>query len=142
MILGEDVVEAARRDPNVERHRAALEAVHRYAGAALLALLATAAGLDQARADATSDTDATLAGARIVTNFVQFHIFALAFAVFARPHASMRTRSEEHTSELQSLMRISYAVVCLKKKKRSDTETTEQQITKAHTITSIIRETK
>src|SRR3546814_1200682 len=28
------------------------------------------------------------------------------------------TRSEEHTSELQSLMRISYAVICLKKKKR------------------------
>src|SRR3546814_7561695 len=28
-------------------------------------------------------------------------------------------RSEEHTSELQSLMRISYAVVCLKKKKNS-----------------------
>src|SRR3546814_5763087 len=29
------------------------------------------------------------------------------------------TRSEEHTSELQSLMRISYAVFCLKKKKKS-----------------------
>src|SRR3546814_5433833 len=29
-----------------------------------------------------------------------------------------RHRSEEHTSELQSLMRISYAVFCLKKKKR------------------------
>src|SRR3546814_3984020 len=29
------------------------------------------------------------------------------------------TRSEEHTSELQSLMRISYAVFCLKKKNRS-----------------------
>src|SRR3546814_8900842 len=29
-----------------------------------------------------------------------------------------RTRSEEHTHELQSLMRISYAVFCLKKKKR------------------------
>src|SRR3546814_9113283 len=29
-------------------------------------------------------------------------------------------RSEEHTSELQSLMRISYAVFCLKKKKRKD----------------------
>src|SRR3546814_3679547 len=28
----------------------------------------------------------------------------------------LRTRSEEHTSELQSLMRISYAVFCLKKK--------------------------
>src|SRR3546814_9638030 len=40
--------------------------------------------------------------------------------VFPRPgqnhkHASLR--SEEHTSELQSLMRISYAVFCLKKKK-------------------------
>src|SRR3546814_2236995 len=30
--------------------------------------------------------------------------------------AGMRERSEEHTSELQSLMRISYAVFCLKKK--------------------------
>src|SRR3546814_7882745 len=30
-----------------------------------------------------------------------------------------RARSEEHTSELQSLMRISYAVFCLKKKKNS-----------------------
>src|SRR3546814_10002160 len=29
---------------------------------------------------------------------------------------SVRARSEEHTSELQSLMRISYAVICLKKK--------------------------
>src|SRR3546814_133913 len=29
-------------------------------------------------------------------------------------------RSEEHTSELQSLMRMSYAVFCLKKKKNSD----------------------
>src|SRR3546814_6085977 len=32
-------------------------------------------------------------------------------------HAGARRRSEEHTSELQSLMRISYAVFCLKKKK-------------------------
>src|SRR3546814_1565454 len=31
--------------------------------------------------------------------------------------ASRSTRSEEHTSELQSLMRISYAVFCLKQKK-------------------------
>src|SRR3546814_8651491 len=30
-------------------------------------------------------------------------------------------RSEEHTSELQSLMRISYAVFCLKKKKNNNT---------------------
>src|SRR3546814_10124162 len=33
-------------------------------------------------------------------------------------HVSYRVRSEEHTSELQSLMRISYAVFCLKKKKK------------------------
>src|SRR3546814_4463962 len=33
-------------------------------------------------------------------------------------HAAMY-RSEEHTSELQSLMRISYAVFCLKKKKKN-----------------------
>src|SRR3546814_3098449 len=32
-------------------------------------------------------------------------------------HAQVGARSEEHTSELQSLMRISYAVFCLKKKK-------------------------
>src|SRR3546814_10428568 len=32
--------------------------------------------------------------------------------------APRKTRSEEHTSELQSLMRISYAVFCLKKKKQ------------------------
>src|SRR3546814_7466070 len=32
-------------------------------------------------------------------------------------------RSEEHTSELQSLMRISYAVFCLKKKKKYNTYT-------------------
>src|SRR3546814_2107090 len=36
-------------------------------------------------------------------------------------HAYPRTRSEEHTSELQSLMRISYAVFCLKKKKTNNT---------------------
>src|SRR3546814_7412688 len=37
-------------------------------------------------------------------------------------------RSEEHTSELQSLMRISYAVFCLKKKKK--TKLTRKQTTR------------
>src|SRR3546814_3625474 len=48
----------------------------------------------------------------------------------------LRGRSEEHTSELQSLMRISYAVFCLKKKKHKKAkhigndskQTTEQNI--------------
>src|SRR3546814_8305141 len=35
--------------------------------------------------------------------------------------AELADRSEEHTSELQSLMRISYAVFCLKKKKHNET---------------------
>src|SRR3546814_4445725 len=35
---------------------------------------------------------------------------------------SATTRSEEHTSELQSLMRISYAVFCLKKQRRGSTK--------------------
>src|SRR3546814_7513039 len=38
-------------------------------------------------------------------------------------------RSEEHTSELQSLMRISYAVFCLKKKKTSHDHNTAKQST-------------
>src|SRR3546814_5190011 len=37
--------------------------------------------------------------------------------VLAKPH---RGRSEEHTSELQSLMRISYAVFCLKQKNKTN----------------------
>src|SRR3546814_3376664 len=46
-------------------------------------------------------------------------------------------RSEEHTSELQSLMRISYAVFCLKQKQRQmhSTKIYEQQQTHKHTTT-------
>src|SRR3546814_8322718 len=39
------------------------------------------------------------------------------------------TRSEEHTSELQSLMRTSYAVFCLKKKKKNKTTQSSQHYT-------------
>src|SRR3546814_5538646 len=51
------------------------------------------------------------------------HSVLAGFGSLALPHLESRTlskpdlRSEEHTSELQSLMRISYAVFCLKKKK-------------------------
>src|SRR3546814_1888408 len=41
------------------------------------------------------------------------------------PYIGTQTRSEEHTSELQSLMRISYAVFCLKKK--NDTYLTKKR---------------
>src|SRR3546814_1413991 len=52
---------------------------------------------------------------------VRAGISAARISIRADAHANARTairtdRSEEHTSELQSLMRISYAVFCLKKK--------------------------
>src|SRR3546814_3345956 len=44
---------------------------------------------------------------------------AASFRREAARRGKAKTRSEEHTSELQSLMRISYAVFCLKKKKQN-----------------------
>src|SRR3546814_4731947 len=46
----------------------------------------------------------------------QFFSSKLAISSASRVFFVTRTRSEEHTSELQSLLRISYAVFCLKKK--------------------------
>src|SRR3546814_7665461 len=45
----------------------------------------------------------------------------------ARSGARRSHRSEEHTSELQSLMRISYAVFCLKKKKTQKKKNNKQK---------------
>src|SRR3546814_2259279 len=45
-------------------------------------------------------------------------------------------RSEEHTSELQSLMRISYAVFCLKKKTSTPTQRSNVNATQNQTITN------
>src|SRR3546814_7405904 len=57
----------------------------------------------------------------IVAAIRQEHVFPddLAFIAHAKQIA-LPWRSEEHTSELQSLMRISYAVFCLKKKKKNN----------------------
>src|SRR3546814_2903547 len=46
--------------------------------------------------------------------------------------AAQANRSEEHTSELQSLMRISYAVFCLKKKKKNKPINTKHKRRKAY----------
>src|SRR3546814_4616484 len=48
-------------------------------------------------------------------------------------HEGAAPRSEEHTSELQSLMRISYAVFCLKKKKKTTRQTANTQYNHTHT---------
>src|SRR3546814_6232976 len=56
----------------------------------------------------------------------------------ARLFAGVASRSEEHTSELQSLMRISYAVFCLKKKKKLNWN--QSQIRKTKVVPSINHE--
>src|SRR3546814_3960641 len=52
---------------------------------------------------------------------------AIGFTSSGRKGKAIGERSEEHTSELQSLMRISYAVFCLKKKKSVKSPTYSQQ---------------
>src|SRR3546814_8663207 len=51
------------------------------------------------------------------------------------------TRSEEHTSELQSLMRISYAVFCLKKKKNQHHKPHNLMLTMTNNYTLITKHT-
>src|SRR3546814_9747238 len=52
-----------------------------------------------------------------------------------QPRRGCATRSEEHTSELQSLMRISYAVFCLKKKKKKPkSKNTIKRALQTHTL--------
>src|SRR3546814_2023782 len=52
------------------------------------------------------------------------HSSVICFDHWRRDHVGGHERSEEHTSELQSLMRISYAVFCLKKKNKKLTSNT------------------
>src|SRR3546814_4496933 len=61
-------------------------------------------------------TSGAVAGRRRDPFVGQAQSVLLAFRHLARRTLRFRSRSEEHTSELQSLMRISYAVFCLKKK--------------------------
>src|SRR3546814_5466107 len=57
--------------------------------------------------------------ARICTKRAEIRNLSNAEAVICPITEKRWRRSEEHTSELQSLMRISYAVFCLKKKKQT-----------------------
>src|SRR3546814_10259698 len=60
---------------------------------------------------------------------VDDHHLGMDHDALARRVARHRRRSEEHTSELQSLMRISYAVFCLKKKIPQRREMTNKSTT-------------
>src|SRR3546814_10854366 len=106
--------------------------------AALLCVIATRSSAHPAK----GQVDAWLAHARAARQGMA--VMALGFAghdqqaamcqrhgLRARAGLLALERSEEHTSELQSLMRISYAVFCLKKKKSRDIES--KQGTQQHT---------
>src|SRR3546814_8194565 len=78
------------------------------------------------------------------SNILEWHLglwLTAMFAVLARDWWRSDLRSEEHTSELQSLMRISYAVFCLKKKKtiiRKVIRTIRQDTTPVHIYTAVL----
>src|SRR3546814_4202357 len=84
---------------------------------------------------ASGTTDLWRYYAPLITTWVTIASICLA----ARPPFSIGMawtlcRSEEHTSELQSLMRISYAVFCLKKKNDNDKAKYQSLNTEMHTI--------
>src|SRR3546814_2541317 len=93
----------------------------------LLALLAVGC-VPQAPHDETTAVNAAIGAAAAPADYYgtlePFASHAVYFVVTDRFVNGDPSRSEEHTSELQSLMRISYAVFCLKKKK-----TTQYQYT-------------
>src|SRR3546814_4863303 len=72
--------------------------------------------------------DAGVDGGIVVISFLALELFRAERHVVVEVEV---VRSEEHTSELQSLMRISYAVFCLKKKKNnmSRKQTTIRMVT-------------
>src|SRR3546814_2417534 len=98
-----------------------------HMGFSLEALFARAVEVktQAALADGATTAEAAERGRSIMApgNFIKDPVSAISFGLALMlgtaglPHILMRFfRSEEHTSELQSLMRISYAVFCLNKK--------------------------
>src|SRR3546814_2250268 len=79
-------------------------------------------GLHQVAAAQLDAVDAEPVGGDVDQPFQGRHRLRLAGAAIGvgRNRVGEHPRSEEHTSELQSLMRISYAVFCLKKKKTQE----------------------
>src|SRR3546814_10868727 len=91
------------------------------------------------RADAAAGQEPAHPGAAARAGRAQGNLSAalsprdFSFLPCHRPAGRRRRRSEEHTSELQSLMRISYAVFCLKKQKTKKLlEQTNNQMKNQH----------
>src|SRR3546814_3885735 len=71
-----------------------------------------------------------------------FRVLVSVMIVIVVMAAAMQVRSEEHTSELQSLMRISYAVFCLKKKNHKKHPSDNRQESMKQPTTATINYTK
>src|SRR3546814_5685583 len=102
---------------------AARDALQRRIGADLEPLWRDIHGKTKANAFALSPA---AKGARKLRNTALLYLAASGAAdgaTVAFGQFSEADRSEEHTSELQSLMRISYAVFCLKKKQKQQQQT-------------------
>src|SRR3546814_10075978 len=93
--------------------------------APFVGLFGTVWGIMRAFTAIAAENNSSLA---VVAPGIAEALFATAIGLFAAIPAviaynAFSQRSEEHTSELQSLMRISYAVFCLKKKKMTNVHT-------------------
>src|SRR3546814_10544816 len=99
-------------------------------------------GLYRALADRGAAVLAIPAAFTVSTGEAHWHVLMRARAIETQchvvaaaqcgTHGDGRQRSEEHTSELQSLMRISYAVFCLKKKTTIHTTSHNTNITRTN----------
>src|SRR3546814_7238408 len=105
--------EAGAFDLDFERHACHLER-HDRAGLCVVDVMA----MIETIALAISRTEIELAAARRPSKRAGIHRTGLADLDHLPASRQIVDRSEEHTSELQSLMRISYAVFCLKKKQK------------------------
>src|SRR3546814_9690677 len=101
----------------------------------MIASALAGASVTSSEATASSGTSWANAGAPPLARIVAVRSATVVFLTQASPLIHFRRggdakcidmRSEEHTSELQSLMRISYAVFCLKKKQKKNKPQTNQ----------------
>src|SRR3546814_2338116 len=119
---------AAARETRDRLRRAGLRSFVRLSGGKGLHVvvpIARGPSWDAVRAfcDAFADAMAEHAPERYVATMSKAKRPGKVFIDWLRNARGATSRSEEHTSELQSLMCISYAVFCLKKKKKNTTRT-------------------
>src|SRR3546814_8900897 len=95
-----------------------------YVAAAISWSIAFFEYMFQVPANRIGYTALSLPQLKIMQEVITLTVF-VPFVIFYMKQPIKLDRSEEHTSELQSLMRISYAVFCLKKKKKKHNNHTQ-----------------